>query len=52
MTDEQLAAIAGGKHPYVVLAPTRDLLEPEGGEPTVKGEILMIPPSRDQAPED
>ncbi len=28
MTDEQVAAIAGGQHPYEVLAPRRELLQP------------------------
>ena len=39
MTDEQLAAIAGGRHPFEVLAPKRDLLKPEAVEP--KGDARL-----------
>jgi len=51
MTDEQLSRIAGGEHPWSVLAPTRDLPEPEAGESTVRREILMLPPGSDEAEE-
>jgi len=34
-----------------VLGPFRDLLEPEAAEPTVRGEILMLPPGSDEAEE-
>ena len=44
MTDQQLARIAAGEHPYAVLAPTRDLLGPGAGEPRAAGEILLPPP--------
>lgn len=49
LTDSQLSRIAGGEHPYAVLAPSRDLLEPEAGEPPVKGEMLMLPAATDGA---
>ena len=39
LTDEQLAAIAEGQHPYEVLAPKREVLAP--------GEIAQSPPSDD-----
>ena len=51
MTDEQLSRIAGGEHPWSVLAPTRDLPEPEAGEATGKGEMLMLPSATDGAEE-
>ena len=40
MTDEQLAAIKEGQHPYAVLAPSRELL---GGSASSDGEIPMLP---------
>ena len=51
MTDEQLSRVAAAEHPYAALAPSRDLLEPEAAEPTVRGEILMLPPGSDGAEE-
>jgi len=40
MTDEQLARISAGEHPYSVLAPSRELL---GGSASSDGEIPMLP---------
>ena len=51
MTDEQLARIAAGEHPYAVLAPTRDLVELGVAEPPVTGEMLLLPPASDGAEE-
>ncbi len=51
LTDIQLSRIASGEHPWAVLASTRDLLEPEAGEATVKGEMLMLPAAIDGAEE-
>ena len=51
MTDEQISRIAGGEHPWSVLAPTRDLPEPEAGESAVRGEMMMLPPGSDGAEE-
>ena len=44
LTDEQLAAIAGGRHPYEVLAPKRDL---PGGSASGEGEVLKLPAATD-----
>ena len=44
MTDEQLAAIAGGRHPYEVLAPKRDML---GGSAGGDREVLKLPAATD-----
>ena len=49
MTDEQLARIAAGEHPYAVLAATRDVHGPGTGEPYVSGEILLPPPQREDS---
>ncbi len=44
LTDEQLAAIAGGRHPYEVLAPKRDL---PGGSAGGDREVLKLPAATD-----
>ncbi|MCH7564042.1 MAG: hypothetical protein IH968_09475 [Gemmatimonadetes bacterium] len=51
LTDSQLSRIASGEHPWAVLAPSRDLCEPEAGDPPVTTEMLMLPPATDGAEE-
>ena len=49
MTDQQLARIKAGEHPYVVLAQTRALLD----DSLVRdGEILQLPPVQEDAAEE
>ncbi len=58
LTDEQLAGIADGKHPYEVLAPKREVLAVEaGGVPVVEGvpveesdEVVPSQPTMDPSP--
>ncbi len=48
MTDQQLARIEAGEHPFAVLAPTRDVFS----DSTVRdGEILQLPAAREEGAE-
>ncbi len=49
LTDEQLSEIAGGRHPYEVLAPKRELLVGSGSNDK---EIPMLPVGVDEPSED
>lgn len=49
MTDEQLSEIAGGRHPYEVLAPKRELLVGSGSN---DNEVMQVPVGVDEPSED
>lgn len=53
LTDHQLSRIASGEHRWVVLARSRDPLEPATrGELHATGEVLQLPPVVDEHSED